>query len=517
MVKKVSLLEQVYAYEKHKSIEGLEGDLSQMNMSQILEKLLPNYDQQTKPRAFHEAAQLHKGLRGGVRSGKTFSLEAEAIGLSYINRPYYHLSVSPSFDLACVTVVPTLEQLCEENNLSYEWSKSNNLFKIFWGTKKNDIARILIFGADSNFKGITAASGDLNEPFSISKTAFLVWWERISHPKAKRMARIWGGTAEPEKMTWGHEYYEMESRPDEYEVVDGKEKLTKPGIYLGTITTYDNKYLTHEYLLSLEAKYDDKMKLVYMMGQNVNLSGLSCYYAFDKSTNIVQYEPTIQYLEKQSRRTVIFSFDFNLDPMSGAELNIDIPGKRIFQVDDYKIRTSNTAELIQLMLARARVRYDILNTSFIITGDAAGKHGDTRSKDRTRNDYTVIKEEIDSDNIKALAKGLPLIQYTFSVEASNPFVWDRMRDINNLFEKKQFYITANCKSLIEDRGLLSWKKGAEGFHLDKGKKNSEGETVGHLSDASDYGALLWKTKFLVKEINKDSGVPESYFESSNRW
>lgn len=499
--KKIGLLDQVYAYEKHKSLDRIQGDVDQMNMSQILEKLLPNYDQQTKPRAFHEATQLHKGLRGGVRSGKTFSLEAEAIGLSYLNRPYYHLSVSPSFDLACVTVVPTLEQLCEENNLSYEWSKSNNLFKIFWGTKKKDIANILIFGADSNFKGITAASGDLNEPFSISKTAFLVWWERISHPKAKRMARIWGGTAEPEKMTWGHEYYKMSSTKD---------------IYLGTITTYDNRFLSKDYIKQLEDKYDPKMRKVYMLGENVNLSANKAYYAFDNQTNTARHDQVLNYLKKQSRQMVILTFDFNVNPMCAAELAVDEAGKRLYQVDDYKINNSNTRELAQLMISRITTRYDLGKTFFAVTGDPSGKKGDTRSQERTSNDYTIIKEEIDRWNA-AQPEGSPQIKYSFSVPSSAPFVFDRITQVNNTFYKKQFSICDNCKSSIEDRELVSWKPGADGFHLDKSKKNSEGETTTHLSDAADYGVLLWLSKILIPEQSKNTGVPDTYFETSSRW
>lgn len=501
MVKKISLLDQVYAYEKHQSLDRIKGDVSKMDMSRILEQLLPNYDQQEKPRLFHRASQLHKGLRGGVRSGKTFSLEAEAIGLSYLNRPYYHLSVSPSFDLACVTVVPTLEQLCEENNLSYEWSKSNNLFRIFWGTKKKDIANILIFGADANFKGITAASGDLNEPFSIAKEKFLVWWERISHPKAVRMARIWGGTAEPEKMTWGHEYYKMSSTKD---------------IYLGTITTYDNKFLSKEYIKGLEDKYDPKMRRVYMLGENVNLSANAAYYNFETTVHVLPFQPTIQRLLKKTRLQVLITMDFNINPMCAGEQIIDEDALQLYQVDEYKINNSNTRELAQLVIHRIVNRYNLVNTFFVITGDPAGRQGDTRSLERTTNDYTIFKEEIDRYNA-LLPDGKPKIRYSFSVAGKAPFVFDRITMVNNVLYKRQFFITDNCVFSIEDRGLVVWKPGADGFHLDKSKKNTSGETTTHLSDANDYGIWLWLTKMIAHQVQEASGIPEIYTETSTRW
>jgi hypothetical protein len=481
-MKQLSLLEQTRIVKKERELAGRLQVKEGMTGSEMISILLPNYDQQTKPRLFHDAVQLHKGIRGGVRSGKTYTVEAESIRASYLNRPYYHLSVSPSFDLACVTVIPTLQELCETNNLHYDWMKSNNLFQINFGSAKKDIANILIFGADSNFKGITAASGDLNEPFSIPKDKSLVWWERISHPKAKYMLRMWGGTAEPDKMSWGHEYYKMK---------------TNKKIYLDTFTTYDNKFLTAEYIKSLEDKYDPRMRRVYMLGECLNLSADKVYHQFMDDVNILKYDNVIPLIKKQDSNIIIESFDFNISPMCATEHWVN--GHERIQVDEYKILSSNTRELAELMVFRIKQRYDLKTVSFIITGDASGKQGDTRSQDRTYNDYVVIKEVFDQ---------YPKINYSFHVPPKNPFIMDRVNYVNNLFFKKLFSICDNCKESIEDRELMLWKRGAEGFHIDKSNKDRT-----HLSDSGDYA--LWNTQKLTDK--PDSAGNDVYAEYSDRW
>lgn len=487
-MKKLSLFEQVQIAEKEKEIAAKTAIKAGMTGSQMLRVLLPNYDQQPKSIRFHDAIQLHKGLRGGVRSGKTYTNEAEAIRVSYLNRPYYHLSISPSSDLAAVTVVPTLIELCEGSNLQFDWQKSNNLFQIIWGHQKKDIANILIFGAEGNFKGITAASGDMNEPFSIKKDKFLVWWERISHPKAKYMLREWGGTAEPDKMTWGHEYYKMESTKD---------------IYLDTITTYDNKYLSKEYIRSLEDKYDPKMRLVYMLGECVNLSANKAFHSFDNRINILKYQSVIDKVLSRAQNAIVISYDFNVNPMTATEWYIN--GKESIQLDEYKVASSNTRELTELVIHRIIERYGLTpktkdKYSFIITGDASGKRGDTRSQDRTQNDFTQIKSIFDQHK--------DVIRYKIVVPEKNPFVWDSVVYTNNRFFSKTAFICDNCVNTIEDVELVTWKTGADGFHLDKSNADRT-----HLSDTLRYA--LWNTRVLTDRT--ESKRPLIYTESSNRW
>lgn len=474
MTVRQTLFEQALNEEKRLKV------LSSLNLKNgwgsydLLKKLLPNYKPLPALMNWHKSLRLEKGIKGGVRSGKTHALMAEAILLSYINRPYFHLSLSPSFDNACDTVVKTLEELCDDNGLFYQWHKSNRLFTIHYGLKKQDRANILIYGSEMSFKGITAASGDINEPFSIPKKKILVWWERISHPESSRLVRLWGGTAEPDKMQWGWEYWD-------------KKEIENDDSYITTITTYDNIHLTDDYKRRLESKYDSRMREVYMMGKNINLSADRAYYAFDTERSVINsYKPS-----PDDYRKVILGFDFNVDPMCAVELNID-NGVRV-QVAEYVIHSSNTGELCEYIIQQFNSKYDKNDISLLITGDASGRARKTASFGKT--DYSIIKEAFER-------AGYRMETY---FPYSNPPVRDRINYTNMLFETGKYKILKKCKQSIKDRGLVTWKKGADGFIIDKSRND-----VSHLSDAGDYA--LWASRREESEEGETFTI-ESFGES----
>lgn len=470
---------------------------------------LPYYKPLDKAVNFHHAPQNHRGLKGGVGSGKTYTLCADDIMISYFNRPLFHLCTSPSYDNALVTVVPVLEELCTNNNLKYDWEVSKNLFRIFHaptpsslrdtppqagGDSNKDTANILIFGADQPkfLKGITAASGSMNEPFTQKKSAFMIWWERIRHPQSKRLSRAWGGTAEPQTMQWGHKYFDKESEETE-------------DIYLDTITTYENKHLNPEYIAGLEQKYDEQMRKVYMLGESLNLMSTRAYYAFDRDEHVIDYDEFFKYIKGYDRRLrIILSFDFNVSPMCATEIVLlpkeyrphfcpDIEPleervKRDEQIDDlgtyvqvaeYSLPNSNTGALCEIAIPRLVERWEKFYGTVIVTGDASAKHSDTRSD---YNDVKIIYNKLD----EFCKKKYP-IRYEVNFPQKNPYVQDRVSFVNNLIEKRRYFICNTCQSTIKDRENVFWKAGSDRFILDKSDRS-----LTHLSDAGDYA--LWNTK-----------------------
>lgn len=458
MKNKLTLLEQALNEEKKLLIDGKRSKPGKKGITDILKMLLPNYVPNDLMKEWHAAPQLEKGIKGGVRSGKTYGLAANAIVVSYINRPLIHLSLCPTWDNVVETVVPALEELCTENGLSFEWLESKGTFRIFHGNERKETANILLISAESFFKGITAASGDCNEPFSIPKKIVLVWRERISHPKSKRREAAWGGTAEPDKMNWGFEYYE-------------KEKINTKDMFVTTVPTYANKHLSKKYIAELEGMYDVKMREVYMMGKHVNLIKAPAYHQFNLDHNV----NTNEKVHKMGRgiRTIILSFDFNVNPMCCAEITKF--GRVYIQTAEYKLDNSNTAKMCEFVIDSLDIRFtkeEKKRISLIITGDASGRQ---RKTSAFKTDYAIIKEAFEHSG------------YTFSlyVPAENPRVRDRVNIVNALLERKRFLIDSSCKYSINDRGLVQWKESAEGFVLDKSKQDRT-----HMSDAADYGLML---------------------------
>lgn len=465
-----SLANELRLLKKQQQLDKIKDVAADLYSSTLISLLLPHYEPCAKMLDWHNAEQSHKGIKGGVRSGKTYTLGAEAIKLSYINRPYFHLSISPSFDNACETYIPNLEELCEHNGLTYEWQKSNNLFLIIWGKKKSDQARILVHGMDSNFKGVTAASGDLNEPFSISEKSFKVWWERISHPRAKKLCRTWGGTAEPDKMQWGFNYFD-------------KEKFVTDEFYSDTITTYDNTHLSKDYIKGLESIYTAKDREVYMLGKCINLGTQAVYYAFDRQKHMPdQLDSRIRGVNAED--DIILSFDFNVNPMT-CLLGV-IRNKRRFIKEEFKVSKSSTRDLCELVINRLKDKqYNIKNKrSIIITGDASGKNGSSKSN---LNDYEIILECFEKAGI----------EFLINVPEANPAVRDTVNYVNNEIEKESLFISSACPELVKDLELVGWRQGANGFQIDKSKKD-----LTHLSDCLRY--LCWNTQVITEADDEGS-------------
>lgn len=454
-----------------------------------LKILVPSYKPNT-PAAigWHNALQLIRGIKGGVGSGKTHMLCADDILTAYDNAPYKHLNTSPSFDNALETVLPEYMKLCDESSLQYDWIEKKNSFII---EHSDRISTIKIFGADKPkfFKGVNAASGSMNEPFSQKKEAFTIWWERIRIKAAKHLSRVWGGTAEPKTMQWGKEYFD-------------KKFIDTPDLYAITITTWDNEKNLHpDYIPNLLKKYDTRMQKVYMHGLMVDLAAGSAYN-FNRDKNIMPLQTGLNRMYKIQNKTIVLSFDFNINPMTCTEAFIDAPED--IQIDEYKIGSSNTREIARVVASRISRRYkkdiEARTVSFKVTGDGSGLKGDTRSQDRFYNDYTIIKEELEAVGINAA--------FILPENGQNPHVHDSVEFLNSRYEKQLSWVCDNCTNTITDLCAVTWKQGADKFYLNKSNAD---ET--HLSDTVRY-RVWWMQPILTEPGKKKPAVKVTY---SSRW
>ncbi len=472
MSKKVTLLEQAQIEQKKRQFTEAKKLLQNKNLSysEMLKILLPNFDLSNhdgKPinrngniyedgnaKAWIDAKQTHKGIKGGVRSGKTYTVCGKAILLSFLNRPSYHFSLSPTMDNAIETYVEVLKKLCSENELTYLWSLSKNLFMIYWGKSERDIARILVHGQESEWLGVTAASGDLNEPWAIKKKSFDDWWDRISDPTAKLMMRIWAGTAIPEEMEWGFEYFD-------------KFKFDEPDFYADTFITYGNKYLSEDYLAGQEKHYPTaKEREVRLLGKCIRLSkGQAAYDTFSREHNMKQYikpSPTAQFG---------VSFDFNVNPMSATFGEID--GNKMKFREEFQIDNSNTREMCELIINRLTEKgylrpdgYTMNGTSLLITGDSSGEARSTKS---VQSDYQIIIEVFESHGIKIQIALNCSRDKLGKLKYFNPPIRDTLNFVNGMFANETLSIDESCPELLKAMEMTPWKEGATGFTIDENK------------------------------------------------
>lgn len=461
---KLSLLDQALLEEKRLEVQIRSQRLKRkLNFYETLKNLLPSYVPRPKQKLFHQSSAREKGIKGGYGSGKTMAFCAEAITLAFINKPLWIVLSSPSFDNALEAVLPHLKDFCERNGYNYNFIKDSGHFEIMFGENKKDKGNIYLIG-QKFYKGPNIAAVGLDEPFSQKKEIFDNLIARVRHPLAKRHQVFWAGTPEPDTMQWGYSYFENEHNSQK--------------LFTITIPTEDNIYLPPEYIQNLKDKYDAKQQEVYLCGKYISLSQGKVYYMFDRSRNVITNGT-------EKPKEIIISFDFNVDPMCAVE--IVIRNQIRIQTDEYIIHSSNTAELCSVIIDRLKRKYRFKGLSLIVTGDASGRSKKTSSFGKS--DYMIIKEWFDKSGY----------DFTITVPEENPPVRDRVNYVNKLFETKRFSITPECMYSIRDRELVGWKNNADGFLIDKSKKD-----LTHLSDAADYG--LWNTRVITDTNNNEQTI-----------
>lgn len=236
-------------------------------------------------------------------------------------------------------------------------------------------------------------------------------------------------------------------------------------------TTYlDNSFIDSAYKEKLDAlKYQDENYYnIYALGNWGSVKNAErVYHQFNRDLLFV-YGDDLNY------DNIIISFDFNVNPM--CAIMIIYFNNLYYQVKEWKVNNSNTEEVAELV-ADYLNNCNIIN-SVILTGDASGRAKGTKGY---MSDYEIIQKVFQRAGVK----------YYLRIPPSNPPVRDRVNYVNKLFQTEKFYINEDCIHSIQDRELITWKKGAEGFHVDK----SDPELT-HLSDAADYA--VWNTKILTE-------------------
>ena len=445
---------------------------------EAIKKLLPNYDIQPKPKKFHQSKKPDKWLIGGYGSGKTYSFCAEGIFLAWVNAPIPGLLITQTKGNARATTLETLYELMDKNNIYYKKTEAETyiIIEIDFGeglTGKLNIASGFNY---VSLKGPNMAFCGIDEPFVISKETYEVVISRARHPEAKINEVFCCGTIEPLKMEWGFDIVDESYTGDE-------------STFKIVVSSYDNKYATKDYLQRIERRFDDRMKEVYLKGRNVDLNASRVYTPFESGKNVIAHSA----INEKKINQLIIGYDFNVNPM--CAVGIEVEGKKRIQAYEWKLNSSDSKELSELIVAELSEIYPEEKPSLIITGDASGRKKTSNSMGLS--DYMIIKRVFEESGF----------YFSMFVPESNPFVRDRVNYVNSLIENKLFLISDRCKESILDRRLVVWKKTAEGFTVDKSKPDRT-----HLSDASDYA--LWLTRQMG--VDSESGRGGIYSERRER-
>jgi phage terminase large subunit len=197
------------------------------------------------------------------------------------------------------------------------------------------------------------------------------------------------------------------------------------------------------YLEILEG-LDDKQKARFLEGTFADGDDGNAYYSFDRDKNVQEIDKSYHVGQ------LLVGMDFNVNPMT-AVIGYYVNG-RFYITDEIFLENSDTYKMSDKLKANGY-------KGSIYPDSTAGNR-----KTSGKSDHRILEES-----------GFKVMP------TRNPFVTDRVNNVNRLLRDGLIIISPKCKKLINDLEKVSWK----GNDLDQKTDKS----LTHISDALGY--LTW--------------------------
>jgi hypothetical protein len=177
-------------------------------------------------------------------------------------------------------------------------------------------------------------------------------------------------------------------------------------------------------------------------GQFTDSGEGAAYYAFDRALNCME-------IEREAKvGTLMIGMDFNVNPMTavvGYYTN-----KKFYVIDEVFLPNSDTYKMADELIRRGY-------RGAWIYPDSTGANRKTSGK----SDHIILKDK--GFNVRPV---------------HNPYVRDRVNNMNRLLADGSIIIEPSCRHLINDLEKVEWK----GDDLDEGREKD----LTHISDALGY-------------------------------
>lgn len=404
------------------------------------------------------------------------SLVQESIRLAVVNAGLLGLIGAPTYPMLRDVTQRAFFEVLDDNSLPYEFNKTANILGLENGSE-------IIFRAVEHFerlRGTNLAWFGIDELTYCPEGAWLRLEARLRHPLAKELCGF--GVWTPKGYDWVYERFIGPNAKPDYRAV-----LASPR---------ENRYLPTDFYDRLMASYDPRFAAQEVLGEYLNLTSGSVYYAFSRGENIrdCPYLPRLQ---------LCWSLDFNVNPMCSVVCQIEdtttrdqaMMGRRsaaVHVLDEIILPNSNTQEACDEFLRRVGPWIARQNAvSLKLYGDAAGGARSTAGK----SDYQIIRE---------FFRRTPEFQVSYHVPAANPAVRDRVNAVNSKLCSAAgvvgLFVDPKCKRLMKDLEQVIWK--ADGNGNLTGEIDKTNSQLTHVSDALGY---LIETEFGLRQ----AGGPRS--------
>jgi len=250
----------------------------------------------------------------------------------------------------------------------------------------------------------------------------------------------------PTKKHWAYWLFEKKLNPITMEPVDN----TRYGkLLMNPIDNIEN--IDRDYISEVLDKLSPEERARFRDGEYQDSGEGQVYHAFDRSICVHRIEP------QKRVGTVMVGMDFNVNPMTAiVGYYVD---KTFYVIDEVYLQNSDTYRMADELIRRGYA-------GAWVYPDSTGKNRRTSGK----SDHIILRDA------------------GFLVKPTvNPFVRDRVNNMNRLLRDGMIIIEPSCKKLIQDLEKVVWK----GDHLDDGP---EGDLT-HITDALGY--WTWSLDNLV--------------------
>jgi terminase large subunit-like protein len=394
---------------------------------------------------FHDSPARFKGFSGPIGSGKSQALCHEAIKLSYLNPGRTGLIGAPTYPMLRDATAASLLEVLHRNKIPHEMNRAEN-----YVVMKETRSKILFRAVEEfeRLRGSNLAWFGLDELTYTAEQAWLRLEGRLRDPKASRLTgfAVWT----PRGFDWVYDRF-VARKIEGYETVCAE--------------AFENTHLLDrvpDYYERLLSSYDERFFQQEVLGEYVTLSAGRAYYAFERRGNIAE-------AELDRNRPLLWSLDFNFNPMSSVVAQID--GQKVVVLDEIVLNRATTTQACE----EFERRYPKHPAGLIVYADASGAKNQTSGT----SDLKMLHEFFRSG-----AYG----DVTFKIPLANPMVRDRVVLMNSKLAaadgSRSLTVHSRCIELIKDFEQVTYKDRSQVIDKDKDGKRT------HLSDALGY--LVWQ-------------------------
>lgn len=387
-------------------------------------------------------------IYGGSRSGKTFII-IYALIIRASKCRSRHLILRDKFNAVKTSVwmdtMPKVLSLCFPN-LPVQWNKTDYYITLPNGSE------IWIGGLDNRERtekilGKEYSTIFFNECSQLDYSSVMMAHTRLAE-KNELKKKFYYDENPPTKRHWSYWTFIRHWHPTDECEIDKEQYVSM------LINPTDNlQNIDEDYIDDILKKLPEKERLRFLEGKFLDSDDGAVYYAFDRDVHVQEFKPS-------PYGSTLIGMDFNVDPMTCVIAQI--VDNKIYVFDEVFDRNSNTFAMCDKLLKKG-------HKGSKVYPDSTGRNRKTSGK----------------SDVNILSNAGFQVEYT-----RNPFVVDRVNNINRLLTERRIVVHPKCTKLINDLEKVAWK----GNDLDQ----KSDPLLTHISDGLGY--LAWSI-FPITDTN----------------